>query len=109
MIVRHMDDTGTDPDVGRIDELLERSTALDALTIDLEAVSTSGSGRVVVVAGEAGIGKTSLLRAFRALHDSGPRFLWGACDPLFTPRPLGPFSDIGEQAGGELRDVVREG
>ena len=104
-----MDDTGIDPNVGRIDELLERSSALDALMYELEAVSTSGSGRVVVVAGEAGIGKTALLRAFRSLHATQPRFLWGACDPLFTPRPLGPLSDIAEQAGGELRDVVREG
>ncbi len=28
--------------------------------------------------------------------------LWGACDPLFTPRPLGPLHDIAPQIGGSF-------
>ena len=104
-----MHETGVDREVDRTEELLERSAALDALTSELEAVSATAGGRVVVVAGEAGIGKTSLLRAFRASRGAQARLFWGACDPLFTPRPLGPFSDVAEQAGGELEELVREG
>jgi DNA-binding CsgD family transcriptional regulator/tetratricopeptide (TPR) repeat protein len=32
---------------------------------------------------------------------------WGACDGLFTPRPLGPLFDIADQLGGELLDLCR--
>ena len=103
--MRHL---GVDPDADRTEGLLERSAPLDALATELEALSKDG-GRVVVVAGEAGIGKTTLLRTFRTLHSPRMRFLWGACDPLFTPRPLGPLCDVAEQAEGELRDLVREG
>jgi DNA-binding CsgD family transcriptional regulator len=103
-----MRETG-DLEVDRTEGLLERSITLEALMSDLEAISTTGEGRVVVLAGEAGVGKTSLLRALQAVQGAQPRFLWGACDPLFTPRPLGPFSDVAEQALGELRDLVREG
>ena len=90
-------------------ELLERSRELSELERQLEAIGPRANGHVVVVSGEAGIGKTTLLRAFRGGHASGPRFLWGACDPLFTPRPLGPINDVAEQAGGELDDLVTRG
>lgn len=43
--------------------LLERETALAALARAWQGAA-SGSGRVVLIAGEAGIGKSSLLRAF---------------------------------------------
>src|SRR4051794_16213756 len=43
---------------------------------------------LVAVAGEAGAGKTSLVRAAVA------GAAWGFCEPLATPRPLGPFHDI---------------
>ena len=74
-------------------ELLERERPLGALR-------ECPPGHVVLVAGEAGIGKTSLLRAFCAA-DRRPN-LWGGCDALRTPRPLGPLRDIARQAGGEL-------
>jgi DNA-binding CsgD family transcriptional regulator/tetratricopeptide (TPR) repeat protein len=51
--------------------------------------------------GEPGIGKTALLEAFQQ-QLQGARWLWGACDGLLTPRPLGPLFDIGARAGGEL-------
>ncbi|MGH2701473.1 MAG: ATP-binding protein [Actinomycetota bacterium] len=104
-----MRDTRTGLDVDGADELLERSGALDTLAREVEAVAATGGGRAVFVSGEAGIGKTTLLRAVRTLHAPALRFFWGACDSLFTPRPLGPLSDVGEQAGGELREVMREG
>ena len=61
-------------------------------------------GRLVLVGGEAGVGKTALVRAFT--EQSGARVLWGACDPLETPRPLGPLLDVADAAGGELLEAV---
>jgi len=84
--------------------LLERSGDLARLEAALTDVGKSGHGRMLLVGGEAGVGKTSLLREF---CDGQPaRILWGACDAMFTPRPLGPFFEIGETLGGELRELV---
>jgi DNA-binding CsgD family transcriptional regulator/tetratricopeptide (TPR) repeat protein len=81
-------------------ELLERSSFLDALA-GYAGEAKAGTGRLVLVSGESGIGKTALVEAFQAqLH--GARWLWGACDRLLTPRPLGPLFDIAGQAGGQL-------
>lgn len=63
----------------------------------------------MLIGGEAGVGKTSLLRRFRDERAGSTRFLWGACDALFTPRPLGPFVDVAEDAAGDLDDVVAGG
>jgi DNA-binding CsgD family transcriptional regulator/tetratricopeptide (TPR) repeat protein len=83
------------------EELLERSGELAALEARLAEVGAGRRGRLALVAGEAGAGKTALLRAFCA-GPHGARVLWGGCDPLHTPRPLGPLLDIAAQAGGEL-------
>ena len=64
-------------------------------------------GVLVLLGGEAGGGKTALVRRF-CRQTQGP-VLWGACDPLFTPRPLGPFTDIAQDAGGELQDLLAAG
>jgi DNA-binding CsgD family transcriptional regulator len=66
----------------------------------------SSDGRLVFVAGEAGGGKTALLRRFCDERRGSPRILWGACDALFTPRPLGPLLDVAERTGGELEQLV---
>jgi class 3 adenylate cyclase/tetratricopeptide (TPR) repeat protein len=89
-------------------ELLERSDALSTLGGQL-AEADAGEGRLTLVAGEAGVGKTALLRRFCDQHRDSVRILWGACDALFTPRPLGPLLDVAEAVGGELAEVVREG
>src|SRR5262249_48012778 len=60
-----------------------------------------GSGRLVLVSGESGMGKTVLVEAFKR-QLPGSRWLWGACDGLITPRPLGPLFDIAPQTEGEL-------
>ena len=75
------------------DELLERDDASARLDADLERARL-GVGQVALVGGEAGVGKTSLVRAFAARHEGEVRVLWGACEALFTPRPLGPVYDI---------------
>jgi class 3 adenylate cyclase/tetratricopeptide (TPR) repeat protein len=88
--------------------LLEREEAQSALAGSLEDVARTARGRLVLVTGEAGVGKTSLLRRFGS-DQRDARVLWGACDPLFTPRPLGPLVDIAEMTGGELLHVLDEG
>jgi AAA ATPase domain len=92
----------------RPDELLERSRHVAALDESFAAVRGGAAGRLVFVGGEAGVGKTALVRRFCENHRSD-RILWGACDPLFTPRPLGPFVEIAEAAGGELEELVTSG
>jgi class 3 adenylate cyclase/tetratricopeptide (TPR) repeat protein len=89
--------------------LLERGEATSALEESLGDVVRTRRGRVVAVTGEAGVGKTALLRRFCGEQDDAPRLVWGACDPLFTPRPLGPLVDVADATGGELRRVVDEG
>jgi len=88
-------------------ELLERGDAL----ADLEALlaDTAGGGRIAVVSGEAGAGKSSLAAAFAAAAGSRAWVLWGACDPLLTPRALGPLHDIARQVGGALRERMAAG
>jgi DNA-binding CsgD family transcriptional regulator/tetratricopeptide (TPR) repeat protein len=87
-------------------ELLERSRDLSALAQSLDSVAGSSRGRLVLVGGEAGVGKTLLFRRFSDDNRKSARILWGACDALFTPRPLGPFLEIAETTGGELLELV---
>jgi DNA-binding CsgD family transcriptional regulator/tetratricopeptide (TPR) repeat protein len=86
-------------------QLLERADELAALNGALSE-ARSGVGRLVFVTGEAGIGKTSLVRVFTASAGDSQRVLEGACDPLFTPRPLGPFADIASQTNGSLGGLL---
>jgi DNA-binding CsgD family transcriptional regulator len=89
---------------GRV-TLLERKTALDALA-EFAAQARSGEGRLVLLEGEAGVGKSTLLEQFACdLPDS--RVLSGACDGMFTPRPLGPLFDIAQQVHGRLHSLCR--
>ncbi len=87
-------------------ELLEREAALNALST---ALYQPDGGRVLLISGEAGIGKTTLLARFTRTLAGGWRPLWGACDALFTPRPLGALHDIAAQTRGELADLLAKG
>ena len=87
-------------------ELLERDESMSTLGRLLASVKSDATGLLVWVGGEAGAGKTALLRRFCQLQDEHARILWGRCEPLRTPRPLGPFVDVAETAGGELADLV---
>jgi DNA-binding CsgD family transcriptional regulator/tetratricopeptide (TPR) repeat protein len=93
-----------DGDAGR--ELLERDSQLAELTERLGSVIGQQRGGVVLVSGEAGIGKTALISRFLASRAKSVRVLKGACDALFTPRPLGPFHDLAPAAGRELEELL---
>jgi DNA-binding CsgD family transcriptional regulator len=86
-------------------DLLERDEAFAALE-DFFASARRGEGRLVFVSGDAGVGKSALVRAFCSRRASKTRILSGACDGLRTPRALGPLVDIGAVVGGELEQVV---
>jgi DNA-binding CsgD family transcriptional regulator/tetratricopeptide (TPR) repeat protein len=86
-------------------ELVERNEPLSALSTWLREAA-DGAGRLVLVSGEAGVGKTSLVRAFCDLHENDARVWWGACDALSTPRPLGPLYDIARVARGRCATLM---
>lgn len=91
---------------GEVDRLLERDGALATLQASVERVQRHDRGEIVTVSGEAGVGKTSLLSAFSAAAPPAT-MLFGACDGLRAPRPLGPFLDIAARAGGPLAEAGR--
>ncbi len=82
--------------------LLEREVALAALSAAW-AQAESGQGLLALVGGEAGAGKSSLVRAFVERGLAGARVLIGSCDSLSTPRPLGPLRDMAAAAPGLRR------
>jgi DNA-binding CsgD family transcriptional regulator len=84
--------------------LLEREGYLADLAEWLGAAA-AGGGCIALLGGEAGIGKSSLLHEFSNRHGR-TRVLWGACDALFTPRPLSPLHDIARQVRGALSAAV---
>ena len=88
-------------------ELLERAGPLAELEHHLAAVAMSSAGRFVFIGGEAGVGKTSLVRRFCA--NQTVRILSGACDALATPHPLGPMLDIARTTAGHLEEMIVRG
>ncbi len=85
-------------------ELLERQQCMAELA-DWLRRAIEGAGCVALLGAEAGIGKTALLQEF-AKAPLGARVLWGGCDALFAPRPLGPLYDIARQTQGELLAAI---
>jgi DNA-binding CsgD family transcriptional regulator len=83
--------------------LLERGAFLDQLD-RLLSESSRQLGHLVLLSGEAGIGKSTLIEAFTL--DRAARVLWGTCDPVTPPRPLAPILDIADKTGGELRSAL---
>ena len=84
-------------------QLLEREAHLASLQQYADE-ARAGQGRLVLVAGEAGVGKSSLLEELE--NQTEAHWCWGACDGLFTPRPLSPLLDIADRLGGEVRALA---
>ncbi len=88
--------------------LLERERHLAALGSWL-GEAAAGQGRLILLGGEAGVGKTSLVDAFCRAVPGRARVLRGSCDARCTPGPLAPLHDIAANAGGELDRLLTSG
>jgi len=91
--------------------ILERKQELAMLAQLLDSLDSSG-GRVVLVRGEAGIGKSALIAELMAEQEDQAHILLGTCDDLLTPQPLGPFWDMARNepsVAGPLQDGDRRG
>lgn len=87
--------------------LLEREAPLALLRGRVAALAAGGGG-VALVLGEAGIGKTSLLRALRE-QSPGVEWLAGACEPLLAPPSLAPLIDLLHALPPALAAAVQAG
>jgi DNA-binding CsgD family transcriptional regulator len=87
--------------------LVERERELGVLSRAL-AGAAAGDGTGVAVTGEPGAGKSALVELACA-QSSGLRVLRSGCDPLATPRPLGPFRDLVADLGPLDRDTTLAG
>jgi len=92
---------------------MERADELATLTAALRGAAR-GQGGLVLLFGEAGVGKTSLIRALGAAAgaEHGARVLVGWCEPLSSPRPLAPLLDVLPGLGrrvGQAFAGVRDG
>jgi DNA-binding CsgD family transcriptional regulator len=88
-------------------KLLEREAVLSELA-NAWSDAKAGHGRLVLLSGEAGGGKTSVVNHFCAEYLVKATVFMGACDPLGTPTPLGPLIDVATKAGGELERLLQE-
>ena len=85
-------------------ELVERDNFLSMMQKTFDETIT-GEGHCILISGEAGIGKTSLVRAFCNEKKEDCQIYFGACDALFTPRPLSPIYDIALQINHKSWDT----
>ena len=88
--------------------MLERDDELAALG-GAARDAADGSGSVVLISGEAGIGKSSLVEAIRGVLPAEGRFLVGYCDDLATARVLGPLRDLIGSVGTQLTQALERG
>lgn len=88
--------------------LVERDWVLDVLSGRIDQAA-SGSGSIVFLSGEAGAGKSSVVRALLANLPSGATALIGGCDSIPAPGQLWPLRDLAEYASPALRDPVLAG
>jgi len=76
-----------------VTKVVERAHCLDILGRAYCSLGETG-GRIVMIHGEAGIGKTTAIGTFLQGLDPGQRVAIGHCELLATPRPLGAVRDV---------------
>jgi len=76
--------------------LLERDEYLQTLRNGFDK-TLAGKGNSILIVGEAGIGKSSLVRSFLEEVQNKSQVFMALCDSLFTPRPLGVLYDLAQQ------------
>ena len=86
-------------------KLFDRDDFLKQLNVALKDAG-NGNGSLIVISGEAGIGKTSLVETF--IEDKDLKIYWGACDALQIPRPLGPLYDIAMQSTSNILHLLEK-
>lgn len=86
-------------------ELLEREPYSDEVRALLRRAG-EGGGCLVLLGGEAGVGKTALVGQFVESVGGDARALIGVCDPLSMRRPLGPLLDVAQALGGEVEPFL---
>jgi class 3 adenylate cyclase/tetratricopeptide (TPR) repeat protein len=100
--------------VGDEAPIIGREAELGALVGRLQSVRDSGRASGVLVVGEAGIGKTRLVRELThfAGEIPGARVLRGQCRPFGLGRDLAPLAQIVraacDVAAGDPAEVIRE-
>ncbi len=89
-------------------ELIGRDKELDRLDTWLRE-AMEGRGRTVLVAGEAGLGKSAALRAFaERARAAGARVFVGECTEIEARQPFGPFVEVGNAVVRELSSGPEE-
>jgi DNA-binding CsgD family transcriptional regulator/tetratricopeptide (TPR) repeat protein len=88
--------------------ILERDRELAELAAATRDAA-AGDGSVVLLCGEAGIGKSALIDAVRSVLPAEGRLLIGYCDDLATRRALGPFRDLMDSVGTDLAKALESG
>ncbi len=85
--------------------LLERNSYFEKLNFLFEKLGEK-DGQCVCITGEAGIGKTSVVNQFIDQVKNHAHIYEGACDFLFSARPLGPLYDIANLLHLEIFDLL---
>lgn len=85
--------------------MLEREKMLLQLQ-EAAGISRAGSGRIVLVEGEAGIGKTRLVSEFIATLGDDCVAATGYCERLCDAHPLSALYDIAGQMAGAFKTIA---
>ena len=87
--------------------LIEREKSLESL-LGMLSRAAIGQGGTVLVGGEAGIGKSSLVREFVRRAPPEFRVHWGGCEALFTARALGPLQDMAHALEPRVAELLAQ-